>query len=72
MDAIARWINDCNHSDRQRGERLAAEILAAVLAGEDLPEEWHIVKTYAGIGDPDSLRVEEIVRDELSTTPVRV
>ena len=72
MDAIAQWINDCEQHNQQRGKRLAAEILAAVLAGEDLPEEWYIVETYAGIGDPDSLRVEEIVRDELSTTPVRV
>ena len=26
----------------------------------------------ADVGDPDSARVAEIVRDELSTTPVRV
>jgi len=72
MDAIAKWINDCEQHNQQRGKRLAAEILAAVLAGEDLPEEWYIVDTYADVGDPDSERVAEIVRDELSTTPVRV
>lgn len=72
MDAIAKWINDCEQHNQQRGKRLAAEILAAVLAGDDLPEEWYIVDTYADVGDPDSERVAEIVRDELSTTPVRV
>ena len=72
MDAIAKWINDCEQHNQQRGKRLAAQILAAVLAGDDLPEEWYIVDTYADVGDPDSERVAEIVRDELSTTPVRV
>ena len=72
MDAIAKWINDCEQHNQQRGKRLAAEILAVVLAGDDLPEEWYIVDTYADVGDPDSERVAEIARDELSTTPVRV
>jgi hypothetical protein len=72
MDAIAKWINDCEDRNRQQGERLAAEILAAVMAGDALPDEWYTVDTYADVGDPDSARVAEIVRDELSTTPVRV
>lgn len=72
MDTIARWINRQGESARRHGERLAAEIIAAVTAGDDLPDEWYRVDAYAGCGEPYAALVVEVVRDELSTTPITV
>lgn len=69
---IAQWINRQGEAARRHGERLAAEIIAAVTAGEELPGEWYSVDAYAGCGEPYAALVAEVVRDELSTTPITV
>ena len=51
--------------------RLAAEIIAAVSRGDDLPEEWHRFDAYADVGEPTACEVVRLVRDELQTTGVR-
>jgi hypothetical protein len=51
--------------------RLAGEIVAAVAAGDDLPEEWHRLDAYAGVGEPLAEEVCRLVREELLTTGIR-
>ncbi len=51
--------------------RLAGEIVAAVAAGNDLPEEWHRLDAYAGVGEPLADEVCRLVREELLTTGIR-
>jgi hypothetical protein len=51
--------------------RLAGEIVAAVAAGSDLPEEWHRLDAYAGVGEPLAEEVCRLVREELITTGIR-
>lgn len=51
--------------------RLAGEIVAAVAAGDDLPEEWHRLDAYAGVGEPLADEVCRLVREELLTTGIR-
>lgn len=57
---------------REQGERIAAEILAAVMDGKHMPLEWYRIDAHSGCGEPYAGLVAEVVRDELSTTPVRV
>jgi hypothetical protein len=51
--------------------RLAGEIVAAVARGDDLPEEWHRLDAYAGIGEPIAEEVCRLVRDDLAHTGIR-
>lgn len=51
--------------------RLAGEIVAAVAAGEDLPEEWHRLDAYASLGEPIAEEVCRLVREELEGTGIR-
>jgi hypothetical protein len=51
--------------------RLAGEIVAAVTAGEELPEEWHRIDAYAGAGEPWACEVVRLVREELEGTGIR-
>jgi hypothetical protein len=51
--------------------RLAGEIVAAVTAGEELPEDWHRYDTYADIGEPYACEVVRLVREELDGTGIR-
>jgi hypothetical protein len=51
--------------------RLAGEIVAAVAAGEELPDEWHRLDAYAGIGEPIAEEVCRLVREELEGTGIR-
>jgi hypothetical protein len=51
--------------------RLAGEIVAAVAAGEELPEEWHRLDAYAGVGEPVAEEVCRLVRDDLEGTGIR-
>lgn len=51
--------------------RLAAEIVAAVARGDDLPDEWHRLDAYADIGEPIAFEVCRLVREELATTEIR-
>jgi len=51
--------------------RLAGEIVAAVTAGEELPEEWFRIDAYAGCGEPWACEVVRLVREELLTTGIR-
>ena len=51
--------------------RLAGEIVAAVAAGEELPEEWHRLDAYAGVGEPVAEEVCRLVREDLEGTGIR-
>ena len=51
--------------------RLAGEIVAAVAAGEELPEEWHHLDAYAGVGEPVAEEVCRLVREDLEGTGIR-
>lgn len=51
--------------------RLAGEIVAAVAAGEELPEEWHRLDAYAGVGEPIAEEVCRLVRADLEGTGIR-
>ena len=51
--------------------RLAGEIVAAVAAGEELPEEWHRLDAYAGVGEPTAEEVCRLVRADLEGTGIR-
>jgi hypothetical protein len=42
-----------------------------VAAGNDLPEEWHRLDAYAGVGEPLAEEVCRLVREELLTTGIR-
>jgi hypothetical protein len=52
--------------------RVAAEIVAAVAAGDEMPDEWHRYDTYADCGEPVACEVVRLVREELLTTGIRV
>jgi hypothetical protein len=69
---IAAWINGRADSCRRTAERLAAEILAAVAAGEELPDEWWQLDTYADIGEPESEEICRLVREDLAGTGITV
>jgi hypothetical protein len=58
-------------SAARTARRLAGEIVAAVAAGDDLPEEWHRLDAYAGVGEPLAEEVCRLVREELLTTGIR-
>ena len=51
--------------------RLAGEIVYAVTAGEELPDEWHRYDAYADIGEPCACEVVRLVREELDGTGIR-
>ena len=51
--------------------RLAGEIVAAVAAGEELPEEWHRLDAYAGVGEPVAEEFCRLVREDLEGTGIR-
>ena len=51
--------------------RLAAEIIAAVARGDDLPEEWFRYDTYADVGEPTACEVVRLVREDLAHTSIR-
>jgi hypothetical protein len=51
--------------------RLAAEIIAAVVADRDLPDEWESIACYAEIGEPTAYEVRRLVREELAGTGIR-
>lgn len=71
-DTITPWLHRQAAAARRHGERLAAEIVAAVIAGDELPDEWYSVDAYADCGEPYAELVAAVVRDELSTTPISV
>ena len=52
--------------------RLAGEIIAAVAAGDELPEEWFRLDAYADVGEPIAWEVCRLVREELQGTAIRV
>lgn len=52
--------------------RLAGEIVAAVTAGEELPEEWYRLDAYADVGEPVAWEVCRLVREDLEGTGIRV
>jgi hypothetical protein len=58
-------------SAARTARRLAGEIVAAVAAGEELPDEWHHLDTYADIGEPIAEEVCRLVREELEGTGIR-
>lgn len=68
LDGMVRTWRERN---RRWAERLAAEIIAAVTKGEDLPDEWYSVDAYADCGEPDAAAVVEWVRDELAPMGIR-
>lgn len=51
--------------------RLAGEIVAAVTAGEELPDEWYSMDAYADIGEPNAEEIVRLVREELEGTGIR-
>lgn len=51
--------------------RLAGEIVAAVAAGEELPEEWFRIDAYADCGEPWAAEVARLVREDLEHTGIR-
>lgn len=51
--------------------RLAAEIIACVARGDDLPEEWFRYDTYADVGEPTACEVVRLVREDLAHTSIR-
>lgn len=51
--------------------RLAAEIIACVARGDDLPDEWHKLDAYADIGEPVAAEVCRLVREDLAHTSIR-
>lgn len=69
---IAAWINGRADYCRRAAERLAAEIVAAVAAGEELPDEWWQSDAYADMGEPESEEVCRLVREELAGTGITV
>ena len=69
---IAAWINGRADACRRKAGRLAGEIVAAAAAGEELPDEWWQVDTYADIGEPECEEVARLVRDELTGTGITV
>ena len=50
--------------------RLAGEIVAAVTAGSELPDEWHNLDCYADIGEPVACEIVRLVREELLGTGI--
>jgi hypothetical protein len=71
-DEIARWLNRKAASCRRTASRLAGEIIAAVTAGDEMPEEWYRMDAYAEIGEPIAWEVCRLVREELAGTGIRV
>lgn len=69
---ITQWIRGRAASCRATADRLAGEIIAAVTAGEELPEEWFERDTYADIGEPMSEEICRLVREALEGTGIRV
>lgn len=68
---IATWMADRAARCRAKAERLAAEIVAAVACGGEMPEEWYVAETYADAGEPESEEIVRLVRDDLMTTGIR-
>jgi hypothetical protein len=54
-------------SNRQWASRLASEIIAAVVAGESLPDEWENLKCYEELGEPEAVEVVRFVMDDLAS-----
>ena len=69
---IVEWIRGRADSRRRTAERLAAEILAAIAAGDELPDEWLQRDTYADIGEPESEEICRLVREDLHGTGITV
>ena len=69
---IASWLRGRAIHCRETAVRLAAEIVAAVSRGDEMPEEWFVRDTYADAGEPESEEIVRLVREELMTTGIRV
>jgi hypothetical protein len=69
---ITQWLRGRAASRRATAARLAGEIVAAVAAGEELPDEWYQRDTYADAGEPESEEVCRLVREELQGTGITV
>jgi len=69
-DPIAEWINGRTSYCHRVAARLAGEIIAAIAAGEELPDEWWQTDTYADIGEPESEVIAGLVREELEGTGI--
>lgn len=69
---ITAWLRGRAIHCQRTAERLAAEIVAAVSRGDDLPEEWYRRDAYADCGEPESDAIVRAVREELLTTGIRV
>lgn len=60
---ITTWLRGRAIYRQRTAERLAAEIVAAVSRGDDLPEEWYRRDAYADGGEPDSDAIVSLVRE---------
>jgi hypothetical protein len=69
-DRLDRELNEMlltrAEGNERWADRLAAEIIAAVEKGDDLPDEWYSVDAYADMGEPDAAWIAELVRSELA------
>lgn len=54
-------------SNKQWASRLAAEVIAAVVAGESLPDEWENLRCYEELGEPQAVEVVSLVLDDLAS-----
>lgn len=68
---ITAWLRGRAIHCQRTAERLAAEIVAAVSRGDEMPEEWYRIDTYADTGEPESEEIVRLVREELLTTGIR-
>ena len=47
----------------RKADPLTREYLAATLCGDDLPDDWHKLDAYAGVGDPLAVaRLDDVKR----------
>jgi hypothetical protein len=72
-DFVADFLRDFAPHQRRNATaaRLAGEIVAAVTAGEELPDEWYSMDAYADIGEPNAEEIVRLVREELEGTGIR-
>lgn len=69
---IVRSLRRAAASNRATAARIAGEIVAAVAAGEEMPESWHRYDAYADMGEPEAEEVVRLVREELAGTGIRL
>lgn len=69
---ITAWLRGRAIYCQRTAERLAAEIVAAVSRGDELPDEWYRRDAYADGGEPESDAIVSLVREELLTTGIRL